>query len=176
MKVPMKVDYGVRALVELAQRYGSGSVQTVEIAERQSIPEPYLDQLLATLGKFGFIRSRRGPQGGHVLAKAPHEISLGMVMAGLEGQRLCWTALTSLQSVTSRGYAHSARSGGRWRTRYRVCLTPPPLRTWPIVRSGCKTGGCIISSPVIILERRRPRLELPLGRGRAWRAGSLYCW
>ena len=85
MKVPMKVDYGVRALVELAQRYGSGSVQTVEIAERQSIPEPYLDQLLATLGKFGFIRSRRGPQGGHVLAKAPHEISLGMVMAGLEG-------------------------------------------------------------------------------------------
>ena len=42
MKVPMKVDYGVRALVELAQRYGSGSVQTVEIAERQSIPEPYL--------------------------------------------------------------------------------------------------------------------------------------
>ena len=81
----MKVDYGVRALVELAQRYGSGSVQTVEIAERQSIPEPYLDQLLATLGKFGFIRSRRGPQGGHVLAKAPHEISLGMVMAGLEG-------------------------------------------------------------------------------------------
>ena len=85
MKVPMKVDYGVRALVELAQRYGDGSVQSVEIAERQSIPEPYLDQLLATLGRFGLIRSRRGPQGGHALAKAPSEISLGMVMAGLEG-------------------------------------------------------------------------------------------
>jgi Rrf2 family protein len=85
MKVPMKVDYGVRALVDLAQRYGGDSVQSVEIAGRQGIPEPYLDQLLATLGKFGFIRSRRGPQGGHVLAKAPHEISLGMVMAGLEG-------------------------------------------------------------------------------------------
>ncbi|MDA0988110.1 MAG: Rrf2 family transcriptional regulator [Chloroflexi bacterium] len=81
----MKVDYGVRALVELAQRYGEGSVQTVEIADRQSIPEPYLDQLLTTLSKFGFIRSRRGPQGGHVLAKAPDEISLGMVMTGLEG-------------------------------------------------------------------------------------------
>ena len=85
MKVPMKVDYGVRALIELAQRYGSGSVQTVEIAERQSIPEAYLEQLLPTLSRFGFIRSRRGPQGGHALAKAPHEISLGMVMAGLEG-------------------------------------------------------------------------------------------
>ena len=85
MRVPMKVDYGVRALVDLAQRYGDGSVQTVDIAERQSIPEPYLDQLLTTSSKFGFIRSRRGPQGGHVLAKAPHEISLGMVMDGLEG-------------------------------------------------------------------------------------------
>ena len=85
MRVPMKVDYGVRALVDLAQRYGTGPVQTVEIAERQNIPEPYLDQLLTTLHKFGFIRSRRGPQGGHVLAKAPHEISLGMVMSGLEG-------------------------------------------------------------------------------------------
>ena len=41
MRVPMKVDYGVRALVDLAQRYGDGSVQTVEIADRQSIPEPY---------------------------------------------------------------------------------------------------------------------------------------
>ncbi|MBF8266607.1 MAG: Rrf2 family transcriptional regulator [Dehalococcoidia bacterium] len=85
MKVSMKVDYGVRALVELAQRYGGGTVQTVEIAESQGIPEAYLDQLLATLQKFGFIRSRRGPQGGHVLARAPHEISLGMVMASLEG-------------------------------------------------------------------------------------------
>ena len=85
MRVPMKVDYGVRALVDLAQRYGDGAVHTVEIAERQGIPEPYLDQLLTTLGKTGLITSRRGPQGGHMLAKAPHEISLGMVMAGLEG-------------------------------------------------------------------------------------------
>jgi Rrf2 family protein len=85
MKIPMKVDYGVRALVELAQRHGDRSVQTVEIAESQSIPEPYLDQLLPVLHKFGFISSRRGPQGGHILAKAPHDISLGMVMASLEG-------------------------------------------------------------------------------------------
>ncbi len=85
MRVPMKVDYGVRALVELAQRHGDGSVQTVEIADRQNIPEPYLEHLLTTLGKFGFIRSRRGPQGGHVLARPPDEISIGMVMDGLEG-------------------------------------------------------------------------------------------
>jgi len=85
MRVPMRVDYGVRALVELAEQYGRKSIQTVEIANRQNIPEPYLEHLLTTLGKFGLVKSRRGPHGGHVLAKAPDEISLGMVMVGLEG-------------------------------------------------------------------------------------------
>ena len=85
MRVPMKVDYGVRALVELAQRHGAGPVQTTEIAERQNIPEAYLEQLLSTLHKFGFVVSRRGPQGGHLLAQDPRDISLGMVVNGLEG-------------------------------------------------------------------------------------------
>lgn len=85
MKIPMKVDYGVRALVDLAERYGEGQSQTAEIAARQRIPEAYLDQVLTTLSKFGFIRSRRGPQGGHVLATPPEEITLAMVMNTLEG-------------------------------------------------------------------------------------------
>ena len=61
MRVAMKVDYGVRALVELAARYGDGPVRTSEIASKQAIPEAYLDQLLTSLHKFGLIRSRRGP-------------------------------------------------------------------------------------------------------------------
>lgn len=85
MRVPMKVDYGVRALVELALNYGEGPVQTAEIAYRQGIPEAYLDQLMTTLHKFGFITSRRGPQGGHRLAMDPDEIKLSMVMATLDG-------------------------------------------------------------------------------------------
>ena len=85
MKVPMKVDYGVRALVELAMHYGEGPVQTAEIAYRQGIPEAYLDQLMTTLHKFGFISSRRGPQGGHRLATDPSDINLAMVMKTLDG-------------------------------------------------------------------------------------------
>ena len=85
MRIPMKVDYGVRALVELAQGRGDRPISTSEIADRQSIPEPYLDHILSMLQKFGFIRSRRGPQGGHVLAKASGDISLGMVVGTLEG-------------------------------------------------------------------------------------------
>ena len=87
MRVPMKVDYGVRALVDLAQYGVPGRlIRTAEIASRESIPEPYLDQVLTTLNKFGFIRSRRGPQGGHVLARPSSQITLDEVVATLEGR------------------------------------------------------------------------------------------
>ena len=85
MRVPMKVDYGVRALVELAGHVGEGPLPTAEIASRQEIPEPYLDQVLSVLQKFGIIRSRRGPRGGYTLAKSASDIDLGMVMATLDG-------------------------------------------------------------------------------------------
>lgn len=85
MKIPMRVDYGVRALVELALHYGEGSVQTADIAHNQGIPEAYLDQLMSTLHKYGFVTSRRGPQGGHRLAMDPQDINLYMIMSTLDG-------------------------------------------------------------------------------------------
>ncbi len=84
MRIPMKVDYGVRALMELALRYDEGPVQTADIAYRQGIPESYLDQLMTVLNKFGFVMSRRGPQGGHRLAREPGDINLSMVMKTLD--------------------------------------------------------------------------------------------
>jgi len=85
MKISMRGDYGIRALTDLAEHYGEGPIQSKEIAERQEIPEPYLDQLLTILRKAGFVRSRRGPQGGHVLARPPEHIAMGEVISSLEG-------------------------------------------------------------------------------------------
>lgn len=85
MKVSTKGDYGVRALVELAHHYGEGPMQSAAIASRQEVPEPYLDQLLTALRRAGFIRSVRGPQGGHALIRAPEEVKLSEVMLALEG-------------------------------------------------------------------------------------------
>ncbi len=85
MKVSMKGDYGARALVELAHHFGEGPVQSAIIANRQSIPEPYLDQLLTTLRRAGFIRSVRGPQGGHALIREPNDLKLSEVVGVLEG-------------------------------------------------------------------------------------------
>lgn len=85
MHIPIRVDYGVRALVDLAEYGGDGAVRSADVARRKAIPEPYLVQLLHTLRKGGLVRSQRGPQGGHSLAIDPADIRLSMVMECLEG-------------------------------------------------------------------------------------------
>lgn len=85
MKISTKGEYGIRAMMELSLRYGEGYVQSAHIAAARDIPENYLYQLLITLRKNGLVRSRRGPQGGHMLARAPEHISLAETIQALEG-------------------------------------------------------------------------------------------
>ena len=79
MLVPMKVDYGLRVLIHLAQNPASGPISAGEIAERQKIPEAYLNHVLSDLQAGGMLESRRGPSGGHMLARPPGEISVADV-------------------------------------------------------------------------------------------------
>ena len=76
-------------MIDLAQHAGLGPVQSHDIAERQDVPEPYLNQLLTLLRKAGLIASRRGPGGGHFLAKPATRITLAEVVTALEGP--VWT-------------------------------------------------------------------------------------
>ena len=85
MRIGTKGDYGVRALIDLAMYGGDGPVQRAEIARRQHVPEAYLDHLLAQLRRAGFIRSMRGPSGGHELARPAEEVNLLQVLEALEG-------------------------------------------------------------------------------------------
>ncbi len=103
MKVSTKGDYGVRALVELAHHYGEGPVQSAEIAARQEIPEPYLDQLLTSLRRAGFIRSVRGPQGGHALINEPREVNLSQVLVALEGSLAAIACVDDPDACTKEG-------------------------------------------------------------------------
>ena len=103
MKVSTKGDYGVRALVELAHHYGEGPVQSATIASRQEVPEPYLDQLLTTLRRAGFIRSVRGPQGGHALIREPDDVKLSDVMEALEGSLAPIACVDDPESCTKSG-------------------------------------------------------------------------
>lgn len=85
MKISTKGEYGLRALIELAKHYGEGYLQSSLIAARRDIPENYLYQLLIMLRRAGIIRSRRGPHGGHMLARPPEQISMATAIIALEG-------------------------------------------------------------------------------------------
>lgn len=85
MRVSSRADYGVRALFDLAQRYGKGPTQSRDIALRQEIPEAYLHQVLGALNRAGFVRSTRGPAGGHELNRDPSEITVWDVLNVLDG-------------------------------------------------------------------------------------------
>lgn len=84
MLVPMKVDYGVRTLVYLAQQDDAEFTSTSDIARAQHIPEPYLLRICSELQKSGLIESRRGPQGGHKLGRAADEISVSDVVNSVD--------------------------------------------------------------------------------------------
>ena len=86
MRISSKGDYGLRALIELAHHFGERRpLQSGEIASRQRIPESYLEQLLTVLRRSGFIRSVRGPQGGHALIRQPSGLRVSEVIEALEG-------------------------------------------------------------------------------------------
>ena len=91
----MKADYGIRALVDLAEHDGGDPVPSHDIAARQHIPGPFLDQLLMSLRRAGLVRSTRGPRGGHVLGQPAEGITIAHAVDVLEGQTAqmeCFTA------------------------------------------------------------------------------------
>jgi len=90
MKVSTRAEYGLRALIDLANHYGEGPVQSRDIAERQGLPEPYLNQLMTSLRRAGLVSSKRGPTGGHILAKPPEQINLHEAFDVLEGSTSPW--------------------------------------------------------------------------------------
>lgn len=85
MRVTMKSDYGLRAMIDLAAHYGAGPVPSGDIATRQLIPEHFLDQLLISLRRAGLLKSQRGPQGGHMLVRPPAQITMRDVIRALDG-------------------------------------------------------------------------------------------
>ena len=85
MKLSTKSRYGTRMMLDLAQHYGQGAIQLGEIAKRQKISLKYLEQIIRPLKKAGFVKSFRGAKGGHMLTKPPGEVTVGEVVALLEG-------------------------------------------------------------------------------------------
>jgi len=86
VKISAKTEYACIAMLELAERYGSGEpIRIRSIADEHGVPARFLVQILLQLKGAGFVASTRGASGGYQLVKPPDEISLGEVMSVIEG-------------------------------------------------------------------------------------------
>jgi Rrf2 family protein len=83
--VTAKADYAVRAVVELAGSSQAAPRKVDEIAQAQSIPVSFLENILTQLRSAGVVRSQRGPDGGYWLARPAEELDLARVIRAVEG-------------------------------------------------------------------------------------------
>lgn len=85
MKISTRGEYGIRALLDIAEYQHEAPVALRSIAERQNLSESYLEQLFTLLKKAGLVKSTRGAQGGYILSRKPEEIKVIEVIQTLEG-------------------------------------------------------------------------------------------
>lgn len=84
MRLTTRSRYGTRLLLDIARNQDAGWVCTSEIASRQNISRKYIEKLITGLRRGGLITSKRGPLGGHKLAKSPASITVGDIVRLLE--------------------------------------------------------------------------------------------
>lgn len=86
MKLTTRSRYGTRLMLDMAQHGADGPVRIKDIAERQDVSVKYLEKLVRELKLAGLVISRRGPRGGHALAKPVETIHVGDIVRVLEGE------------------------------------------------------------------------------------------
>ena len=91
MNISVKGEYALQAIFDLAAHAGEPDkappVKIAEIARRQKIPQKFLELILAGLKQGGFVESRRGAEGGYLLARRAESITIGDVLRFVEGRR-----------------------------------------------------------------------------------------
>src|SRR6201990_2957007 len=87
MNISVKGEYALQAIFDLAASRSMEPVKIAEIARRQQIPQKFLELILASLKQGGFVESRRGAEGGYLLARRPEAISVGDVLRFVEGRQ-----------------------------------------------------------------------------------------
>src|SRR5580704_1912611 len=98
MKLSVRGEYALRALLVLSLNYGNDVVRVQTISDEQRIPKKFLEQILNDLKSLGAVQSKRGASGGYRLAHPPSEITLASVVRHIEG------ALAPISCVSERFY------------------------------------------------------------------------
>ena len=85
MNISVKGQYALQAIFDLAAQKPGEPVKIADIARRQKIPQKFLELILSGLKQGGFVESRRGAEGGYLLARAAEAITVGDVLRFIEG-------------------------------------------------------------------------------------------
>ncbi|MGA7240156.1 MAG: Rrf2 family transcriptional regulator [Bryobacteraceae bacterium] len=85
MNISVKGEYALQAIFDLATQSPSEPVKIAGIANRQKIPQKFLELILAGLKQGGFVESRRGAEGGYLLARPADSLTVGEVLRFVEG-------------------------------------------------------------------------------------------
>ena len=101
MRLTVKSEYACLALIDLVEHQDLGLCKISEIATRKKIPKKYLEQILLTLNRNGYVSSRKGAEGGYRLAKPPNAISVAEILRLMDG------ALAPVYSVSEYFYEHT---------------------------------------------------------------------
>ncbi|RPJ07510.1 MAG: Rrf2 family transcriptional regulator [Spirochaetaceae bacterium] len=99
--ISTRVRYGIRALLELAKAQEREPLSLHEISQRLGLSFKYLENIFMLLKRGNMVRGTRGPEGGYVLVKRPHELSILQIVTALEGP-LFSNECTDLDSSCSR--------------------------------------------------------------------------
>jgi len=87
MNVSVKGEYALLAIFDLSSHPPGEPVRIADIAKRQKIPQKFLELILASLKQGGFVESRRGAEGGYLLARSADTIKVGELLRFVEGAR-----------------------------------------------------------------------------------------
>jgi len=85
MNISKKAEYAIRAVISIARNKKSKPMQISEISKSESIPVKFLEQILLSLKNNGLLKSKRGANGGYLLAKSSNQISIGMILEIIDG-------------------------------------------------------------------------------------------
>jgi Rrf2 family cysteine metabolism transcriptional repressor len=102
MKLSTRTRYAMRAILEMADNYGKGPLQTRLIANQQDISVKYLEQIMAALKSAGLVKSQRGVKGGYILSKPPDNIKISEIFDVFEGP------VTTVECVSNENYCKKA--------------------------------------------------------------------
>ena len=85
MNISKKAEYAIRAVITIARHTNNNPLQISEISKKESIPIKFLEQILLNLKNNGILSSKRGANGGYLLAKSKDDISIGMILDVIDG-------------------------------------------------------------------------------------------